>query len=585
MNLRSRPPRKISPWASNIFRRLKTRLGRSSRRLWLACAGAAAAVLLAAIASVSFGLLLWGLLLPAAVIVNVEVIRRYRARLQSAIRALRESEEKFRCVVENAQDAIVVASAREQITYWNKAAERIFGYTKSEAACRSPHEILCPSRYREKASKEYAQFAASGYGQKLNIPVRIEALRKDGTEFPVEILISGYSGKGGWNSVTSIRDVSERKRTVAELEHRSNLLQAISAAASTLLTSTQLDEAMGKVLGIIGNAVGADGVRVFLPQRFAGARFHYSWRSPTAPASLNPASPNLWLPENENDPVLTPLRGLGTVMEISRTLPPGPVKTLCENLGVLSFLILPIVVDGDYRGRLALGDCKAEREWSQSEIDALRTIADMIGASLVREHYVQELEDAKRIIEGSATILFRLRGEPSLPLIYVSHNIAQLGYSAEELIASPRLTTDVVHPHDRPAMREVLMRALAEGEAGSLEFRVLSRDGCYRWFESHYKPLHDAYGRLIEIEGVMMDVTQRKDLEQKIALLARTDPLTGVANRAAFIDRLRQAFTASKRGAKPFAVLYIDLDHFKDVNDTLGHSAGDILLKAAVGRL
>ena len=72
---------------------------------------------------------------------------------------------------------------------------------------------------------------------------------------------------------------------------------------------------------------------------------------------------------------------------------------------------------------------------------------------------------------------------------------------------------------------------------------------------------------------------------KKIAQLARTDGLTGLANRATFIERLHQAFAAARRGASPFAVLYIDLDHFKDVNDRLGHSAGDLLLKSAAGHL
>jgi diguanylate cyclase (GGDEF)-like protein len=68
-------------------------------------------------------------------------------------------------------------------------------------------------------------------------------------------------------------------------------------------------------------------------------------------------------------------------------------------------------------------------------------------------------------------------------------------------------------------------------------------------------------------------------------VLARTDALTGLANRATFIDRLRQTFAAAKRGASPFAVLYLDIDRFKDVNDTLGHYAGDLLLKAVAERL
>ena len=115
--------------------------------------------------------------------------------------------------------------------------------------------------------------------------------------------------------------------------------------------------------------------------------------------------------------------------------------------------------------------------------------------------------------------------------------------------------------------------------------RVRKRDGSYAWFETHFRPIWIANGQVSEIEGTMTDITRRKEAELKIAALAKTDPLTGIANRATFIERLEQAFAHCKDGAKPFAVLYIDLDRFKDVNDTLGHSAGDILLKAAVDRL
>ncbi|HVH74756.1 MAG TPA: EAL domain-containing protein [Stellaceae bacterium] len=81
------------------------------------------------------------------------------------------------------------------------------------------------------------------------------------------------------------------------------------------------------------------------------------------------------------------------------------------------------------------------------------------------------------------------------------------------------------------------------------------------------------------------ELVERKAAEEKIALLARTDALTGLANRATFIDRLGQAFAASNRGASPFAVLYLDLDHFKNINDTLGHPIGDLLLREVALRL
>ena len=110
-------------------------------------------------------------------------------------------------------------------------------------------------------------------------------------------------------------------------------------------------------------------------------------------------------------------------------------------------------------------------------------------------------------------------------------------------------------------------------------------DGTYHWMECHYTPIRDAAGRLVEIEGILTDITEKKEAADKITVLARTDALTGLANRATFIDRLCQSFAAAKRGANPFAVLYLDLDRFKDVNDTLGHVAGDVLLKSVAERL
>ena len=83
--------------------------------------------------------------------------------------------------------------------------------------------------------------------------------------------------------------------------------------------------------------------------------------------------------------------------------------------------------------------------------------------------------------------------------------------------------------------------------------------------------MRDEEHRLVAIEGILTDITDRKLAAEKIATLARTDLLTGLPNRAAFLERLDLEFARAKRGANQFAVHYLDLDHFKDVNDTLGH--------------
>jgi len=255
-------------------------------------------------------------------------------------------------------------------------------------------------------------------------------------------------------------------------------------------------------------------------------------------------------------------------------------------LGITSSLDVPITIDGKYWGRIGFDDCGTAREWTPAEVDILRTVGDLIGGAIIRERFVEELKDANMIVERSPTILFRLGGDPSLPLIYVSHNVTLYGYDPAEMVASPQFYQTIIHPDDSLKILEFLAQAVMEGSGpATAEFRMRASDGTYHWLECHYTPIRDDAGRLIEIEGVLTDITEKKEAAEKIMVLARTDALTGLANRATFIDRLRQSFAAAKRGANPFAVLYLDLDRFKDINDTLGHVAGDLLLKAVAERL
>jgi diguanylate cyclase (GGDEF)-like protein/PAS domain S-box-containing protein len=202
------------------------------------------------------------------------------------------------------------------------------------------------------------------------------------------------------------------------------------------------------------------------------------------------------------------------------------------------------------------------------------------------EERTRELSDANIIVQNSPVILYRLRGEPSFPLIYISHNIIKLGHDPATLLASPSWAESLIEPADQAKVGTAMARILEkDAEGASIEFRLRTGDGACRWVENRYVPVRDKEGRLIEVEGIIIDITERKAAEEKIALLARTDGLTGLANRSTFIERLRQSFAAAQRGAAPFAILYLDLDHFKPVNDTLGHPVGDLLLREVAERL
>jgi PAS domain S-box-containing protein len=202
------------------------------------------------------------------------------------------------------------------------------------------------------------------------------------------------------------------------------------------------------------------------------------------------------------------------------------------------------------------------------------------------EERTRELSNANIIVQNSPVILYRLRGEPSFPLIYISHNITKLGHDPQALLASPSWAQILINPDDQAKVGEAMARVLEkDAEGASIEFRLITGDGALRWVENRYVPVRDKEGRLIEVEGIIIDIAERKAAEERITLLARTDGLTGLANRSTFTERLSQAFAAAQRGALSFAILYLDLDKFKPVNDTYGHPVGDLLLQQVAERL
>jgi diguanylate cyclase (GGDEF)-like protein/PAS domain S-box-containing protein len=202
------------------------------------------------------------------------------------------------------------------------------------------------------------------------------------------------------------------------------------------------------------------------------------------------------------------------------------------------------------------------------------------------EERTRELSDANIIVQNSPTILYRLRGEPSFPLTYISHNITKFGHVAANLVASVNWAQELIHSEDLEKLDAAMAQVLDRHAAGaSIEFRLRTGDGQWRWVKNRYVPVRDDDGRLLEVEGIIIDITERKLAEEHINQQARTDALTGMANRATLNERLHQAFAAARRGATGFAVFYLDLDHFKRINDSFGHTVGDLLLQEVARRI
>lgn len=380
-----------------------------------------------------------------------------------------------------------------------------------------------------------------------------------------------------------------RERSIEEVRSRDELLQAVTLSAGEIVTAPYLHEAISRSLEKVAQATRSDRMLVLevVPSASGPQLLHRnSWHAPEVGLELEAAlRATVGSGANEYLAWTEPLQR-GEPIRALRSRTSGALRDYFEKRLLQSTLIVPIMVDGHFWGQISFDACTEERDWSAGDLDILKTLAGLIGTAIKRERYIEELTNAKTIIQNSPTILYRLRGEPSFPMIYVSQNVTLLGYEVEALLESPTLYQSYVHPEDRTRVQTAMVTLLRrDAPAITVEYRMLTSKGEARWVESRYSPVRDTNGRLVEVEGIMIDVTERKAAEEKIARLARTDVLTGLANRGTFSDRLKQAFAGVQRGAESLAVLYLDLDGFKEVNDTQGHPAGDRLLQQASERL
>ncbi len=136
-----------------------------------------------------------------------------------------------------------------------------------------------------------------------------------------------------------------------------------------------------------------------------------------------------------------------------------------------------------------------------------------------------------------------------------------------------------VHPDEKEAVLAAVKKALEEKKSYHLEYRIQQADGLTRIIHEQAEVEYDSNGSPVSMHGTVQDISERKQSEEKIRFLAYYDSLTGLPNRQLFTKYVEQALLAAVRASNKVALLYIGIDRFKRINDTLGHSAGDDLLK------
>jgi len=201
-----------------------------------------------------------------------------------------------------------------------------------------------------------------------------------------------------------------------------------------------------------------------------------------------------------------------------------------------------------------------------------------------------QLHDARTkygaLVEQIPAIVYVDVADDRMTTNYVSPQIETLlGYTAEEYVRDPGLWARMLHPDDRDRAVDTYLRGRELGEPFGYEYRLVARDGRVLWFRDSAIVLPGADGKPAQIQGVMLDITERKAAEEQIAYLAYHDKLTDMPNRAMFDELLELSLARARRNELGVAVISVDLDDFKLVNASLGHETGDELIKVLAARI
>jgi PAS domain S-box-containing protein len=430
--------------------------------------------------------------------------------------------------------------------------------TDTAPALQDPRSILAKDAAEHAALTEWRkplQEGKSVFASQRTGPAALAdylARRNLSSLLLVPIIIHGkHWGQIGFDDCSNERDWTEdeistlklladmigvtitRERSMEELHARDVLLHAVTASIGEIMTAADLHAAISSSLATVARTLRADRMLVLEAAQTGAVPpliCRHSWLAVDAPPDREP----IVLAATSNNTAeyvawAAPLRLGQAITGTSRNASDG-LKVYFSQLQLQSALIVPIMANGKFWGQIEFHACIVEREWTSAEVDILKTLAELIGTAIMRERYIEELANANRIIQNSPTILYRLRGEPSFPLMYVSQNVALLGYDPVELLSAPTLYHSYVHPEDRARVQTAMVELLAGNtQLLTLEFRMLNSSGESRWVENLYTPVRDGDGRLIEVEGIMTDITERKRAEQRLATGERLESIGRLA--------------------------------------------------------
>lgn len=216
-------------------------------------------------------------------------------------------------------------------------------------------------------------------------------------------------------------------------------------------------------------------------------------------------------------------------------------------------------------------------------LDMALAIDTYIHADKIR---IVQLEKSLRdLIEGVNAIVWEADPD-TMHFSYVNaHAKTMLGYPRERWTNDPHFWESIIVEDDRASTVDYCLKQIKAGCDHELDYRVQTADGHVRWIHERVSVIVDEAGQTSALRGLMVDITSLKESEEKLIYQATHDGLTGLPNRALLQDRIQQGIAHANRQGSMLAVMFIDLDRFKIINDSLGHDVGDTVLQTTATRL
>jgi len=443
-----------------------------------------------------------------------------------------EEQRRFRAAMDVSADAMMLIDrATLRFIDVNYTACKMLGYSRQELLQMGPVELAPVSKVQ--IERTYDEAIATGATSKQ---VHLRHRRKDGTWFPVEVHRRAVHSNNRWLIVVNVRDITERlaaeetlRRFRVAMDNSADMIVLVDRAKMRFV---DVNETTCRLLGYSREELLEMGPQDLLP--VSRGELEQAYDELIANPSLN--------------------NGMKSYYR-------------CKDGSLLPF--------ESTRRMLRSGD-------AYIVVAISRDTSERIAAEEALRRSTERFNTAVR-----ATNDVIWDWDLATDSLWWNENFIKVfGYGRDEVDRTARFWFDRIHPADKDRVVAGIRTIIdTGGESWSDEYRLRRADGSYAYIYDRGHVIRDETGKAVRVIGAMADITVRKEAEERLSYLAQFDSLTGLPNRHLFSDRLAQTLVQAQRYNRLVGVMFIDLDRFKLVNDTLGHGAGDKLLKEVAARL